>query len=115
MTYPGPAHVTMEDESTRNAEAVGLAYDHIIGRFGDVLAELLTCVPVDALMDVREELKRRAACFADDSMLPVVVRGMVDQGKFDPVQGEDFEWAFERGRGEARKAFARVAEGLPDN
>ena len=114
MTHPLGAHVTIEPETNRNAEAVGLAYDHIIESFGEELAELLHCVPVDALHEVREELERRAACFAGDSLLPVIVRAMGDQGQFDAVERADFEWAFKRGTVAARQAFARVAEGLPD-
>ena len=106
--------VLERDDTTCNAEAVGLAYDHIIESFGDALTELLERVPVEALQEVREELERRATRFGDDSMLKAVVLAMEAQGQFDSGDRADFEWAFKRGTGVARKAFARVAEGLPD-
>ena len=106
--------VLERDDTTCNAAAVGLAYDHIIESFGNALAELLERVPVEALQEVREELERRAARFGDGSMLQAVVLAMEAQGQFDSGDRADFEWAFNRGTGVARKAFARVAEGLPD-
>lgn len=114
MTHPLGASVRIEEETTRNAEAVGLAYDHIIESFGDVLAEQLHGLTPEALFEVREELERQSAIFAADSLLPPIVQAMQEQGRFSAVERADFEWAFKRGALAVRRAFARVAQRLPD-
>ena len=114
MTYPLGADVTKEPEIGRDATAVGLAYDHLMELLGEVLAELPDHVPSEASYDVREHLQAQAARFAEDSLMPAIVRATAESGESaDANFRADFEWAFRRGTRRIRKAFARVAEDLP--
>ena len=91
MTHPPGVSARIEEETTRIAEAGGLAYDHIIASFGDVLAEQLHGLPPEALFEVREEMERQSATFAADSLLPPIVQAMREQGRSSAIERADFE------------------------
>ncbi|WP_419938676.1 hypothetical protein [Candidatus Palauibacter sp.] len=111
---PGSA-AAVRIEGDLNTEAVCLAFEAVLGHLAKVVGDLMDVMELtpETLPDVRQELDRHIAKLADDSLLPLVVRGMTDQGLVFPDFRADFDQAFARAVAVARRELARNLEKLP--